>query len=57
VVLEGAAETRHQGDWNARLYHEFESRPSTPVKLRLVPYYVWGNRGAGEMTVWMPRAR
>ncbi len=25
---------------------------STPVKL--VPYYAWGNRGAGEMSVWLP---
>jgi hypothetical protein len=22
--------------------------------LRLIPYYLWANRGAGEMTVWLP---
>ena len=33
-----------------------DSRRSTaPVPLRLVPYYAWNHRGAGEMTVWMPR--
>ena len=25
--------------------------------LTLIPYYAWGNRGKGEMTVWMPLAR
>lgn len=24
------------------------------VKVRLIPYYAWGNRGKSEMTVWMP---
>ena len=24
-----------------------------PVSLRFVPYYSWGNRGKGEMTVWL----
>lgn len=23
-------------------------------RIRLVPYYAWGNRGAGEMRVWLP---
>ncbi|MFB7251303.1 glycoside hydrolase family 127 protein [Microbacterium sp. NPDC056234] len=27
--------------------------PSSAV-VRLVPYYAWGNRGAGEMSVWLP---
>ena len=27
------------------------------VDIRLIPYYAWGNRGKGEMTVWMPLAR
>jgi DUF1680 family protein len=25
----------------------------TPEKLRFVPYYRWGNRAPGEMTVWV----
>ncbi len=27
------------------------------VAIRLVPYYAWGNRAEGEMTVWMPLLR
>jgi uncharacterized protein len=30
------------------------SLPPTPVTL--IPYYLWANRGAGEMTVWMSTA-
>jgi DUF1680 family protein len=28
--------------------------PAAPAKaLRLIPYYLWANRGAGQMTVWL----
>jgi len=27
------------------------------VKIRLIPYFAWGNRDHSEMTVWMPLAR
>ncbi|NSW76874.1 MAG: hypothetical protein HPY68_08925, partial [Candidatus Atribacteria bacterium] len=23
------------------------------IPLRAIPYYAWGNRGLGEMTVWI----
>jgi Beta-L-arabinofuranosidase, GH127 len=30
------------------------TNPSLPAKpARLIPYYLWSNRGAGEMTVWL----
>ena len=32
------------------------SRPQ-PVKLEAVPYAIWGNRGMGEMIVWIDSAR
>ena len=33
------------------------TKPSEPAKaVILVPYYLWANRGAGEMTVWLPTA-
>ena len=31
------------------------SRPSMPERpVTLIPYYLWANRGAGEMAVWIP---
>jgi len=33
------------------------SMPSSdPKPIRLIPYYLWANRGAGEMSVWLPIA-
>jgi len=30
------------------------SQPSAPARpVRLIPYYLWANRGAGEMSVWL----
>ncbi|MFL5769786.1 MAG: glycoside hydrolase family 127 protein [Chloroflexota bacterium] len=29
---------------------------SSPLDLRAVPYFAWGNRGDGGMRVWIPRA-
>jgi len=55
VALHGVAEARPTGDWAGRLYRELRESPATPVPVRLVPYYAWGNRGPGEMTVWLPR--
>jgi DUF1680 family protein len=31
------------------------AHPSLPPQtIRLIPYYLWANRGAGEMSVWLP---
>ena len=34
-------------------------KPSTssPVNLRLIPYYAWANRGPGELQVWLPTSK
>lgn len=57
VALHGSAEARKAGDWNGRLYRDLQASTAIPVKLCLVPYYAWGNRGQGEMTVWLARTR
>lgn len=53
VVLEGEARLTEAASWEDVLYREVSTR-SKPVNIRLVPYYAWGNRGKGEMTVWIP---
>lgn len=35
------------------LYHPFRKSQSRQVDVMLVPYFAWGNRGQGEMTVWI----
>ncbi len=36
-----------------RLYREIKPIKTEKVRIRLIPYYAWGNRGSSEMTVWM----
>lgn len=36
------------------LYRPLPAGGAEPVALRLIPYYAWCNRGASEMTVWLP---
>ena len=60
VVLEGQAVAVADPDWSAEpydsplLYKEYAPTAPRPVRLRLIPYHAWANRGAGQMTVWMP---
>ena len=56
VALEGMARLASATSWEGVLYRPVVQAEKT-VNIRLIPYYAWGNRGKGEMTVWMPLAR
>jgi uncharacterized protein len=46
---------RRSQKWdNGTLYRPLQALHLEPVPLRLVPYYTWGNRAPGEMSVWLP---
>ncbi|MEX0321561.1 MAG: glycoside hydrolase family 127 protein [Puniceicoccaceae bacterium] len=36
------------------LYQDFRQPEWVSIKGELIPYYAWSNRGAGEMSVWLP---
>ena len=55
-MLEGKARLASATSWEGVLYRPVVQAEKT-VDIRLIPYYAWGNRGKGEMTVWMPLAR
>lgn len=44
---------RSEASWTGKLYREV-GKEKKNVKIRLIPYYAWGNRGKSEMTVWIP---
>ena len=52
-ALEVDAVERNEKSWKNTLYREF-NREKKNVKIRLIPYFAWGNRGKSEMTVWVP---
>jgi len=39
--------------WIGQLYRPINTKKET-VQLQMVPYYAWGNRGKGDMSVWLP---
>ncbi|AZN39768.1 glycoside hydrolase family 127 protein [Paenibacillus albus] len=56
ITVEGRADNRNS--WQSDTpYRPIENNEQpTSVTLRAVPYYLWGNRQPGEMTVWIRTA-
>ncbi|MBN2182409.1 MAG: glycoside hydrolase family 127 protein [Sedimentisphaerales bacterium] len=54
AVIEGKAHVFAGGDWSDTLYRPLTDKQPKEVDIRLIPYYVWDNRGKSEMTVWLP---
>ena len=53
LALEGMAKLAGHADWNNSLYQDITT-VDKEVKVRLIPYYIWGNRGETDMSVWLP---
>jgi hypothetical protein len=55
VALELPALDLDRPEWKSdQLYRGIVTSPPKEIRMRLVPYYAWGNRGDTEMTVWLP---
>jgi DUF1680 family protein len=52
-ALEGKAELISNTSWKGTLYRPISTNKETAT-LQLVPYFAWGNRGKGDMSVWLP---
>ncbi len=59
AAFEGTTELRGRGrrlsgdGWNGALYASDIEESYSEQTLTFIPYYLWNNRGAGEMTVWV----
>jgi DUF1680 family protein len=53
VALEGEAVVLPARD-DEGLYADVEGGGLRGIRVRLIPYFAWGNRGPGEMSVWLP---
>ncbi len=57
VALEGNAYQMRRDQFNkAALYQTIRYEGMDTVKIRMVPYFAWDNRGYGEMRIWIPVA-
>lgn len=52
IVVKGKAFVEDT-NWDKVLYKPL-NQDKKPIDIQLVPYFTWGNRTDGEMTVWMP---
>ncbi|WP_202866496.1 aceric acid hydrolase [Flavobacterium cupreum] len=54
-VLSIEADTSVPSDtsWNKTLYKPISTQEGNSFNVKLIPYFAWGNKGKGEMTVWM----
>ena len=54
ITADGFRVCADDQDKNAPLYHK-AGRPKRiePVKIKMIPYYAWANRGINEMQVWI----
>jgi hypothetical protein len=54
IALETEAVTLNQCIQPNKLYNTLKITGFNKVKIRMVPYFAWDNRGYGEMRIWMP---
>ncbi len=53
VTITADAKAIDDNGWRQTLYRS-EPPAEAPATLTAVPYYLWANRGAGSMLVWVP---
>ncbi|WP_219835635.1 glycoside hydrolase family 127 protein [Paenibacillus sp. R14(2021)] len=52
IVLEGVGVKDGEESWRGELYRPLR-REAGRIPLKAIPYSLWGNRGSGEMAVWL----
>ena len=52
MTLNTTAKLLKPTDWKNKLYSELNTS-TQPVRVKLIPYYAWANRGKTDMTVWL----
>jgi DUF1680 family protein len=51
--LEGTAKLLGTKNWNHNLYQPL-TKTEAPIKITMIPYFAWANRGKTDMSVWLP---
>jgi DUF1680 family protein len=53
LALNGSAKLITNQHWKNQLYQPIHPQ-SKDIKIQLIPYFAWANRGNTDMTVWLP---
>jgi DUF1680 family protein len=54
TALEGEILAYEHREWGSNLYREVSSAGPKRVKVRMIPYFCWDNRGLTDMSIWAP---
>jgi uncharacterized protein len=54
MVIEATALVQPASDWSGKLYRPLNRETQREIRVRFIPYFAWSNRGASEMSVWVP---
>ena len=54
TILELEAKRVIESDLPETLYSKYRTSKKENVKINMIPYYAWANRGISEMAVWIP---
>lgn len=54
--IEARGVVREAPDFTGALYRPLAGTGGREIDLKLIPYFAWDNRGASEMSVWLPLA-
>jgi DUF1680 family protein len=57
ITLTGETFVSKHVNWDGKLYQRLDTDKIRKASIKLIPYYAWGNRGKGDMTVWLPVSR
>ncbi|MDA6068281.1 glycoside hydrolase family 127 protein [Flavobacterium sp. AC] len=53
MTIEATSFIAQDNSWKYSLYKPISAKDGKSVTIKLIPYFAWGNKGKGEMTVWM----
>ena len=53
AIKAAGSRRKPQETLDTSLYHEYRAPETEACTLTFLPYYMWNNRGEGEMTVWV----
>jgi DUF1680 family protein len=54
-IVETDVVASSSSEWKQELYRPLSTASVKKMKVRLIPYFAWANRGKSEMSVWLPR--
>jgi len=53
IAIEGEGHMTDDARWSEEMLYQPLHKATRPIRIKAIPYYLWGNRQPGEMSVWL----